>query len=213
MSSYNELSRRCKTEFIAFIDIDALIPWHQFEKAIYLIKKQNIDFVNPFDCLFNLIEWRVDGPNTLNCTTKELQKKSELHNEFTGLMQFYRNYKSIGENEIKKLSWETNFNWNTPFFVGLCVIVRNKIFLEFGMGNEYFKSWGMADDEWYARAQKLGYSWVNIDGYGFHMDHPRDLDKTNLLGKNNIFELVKPIIFSAEELKAYIKTWPWLHDQ
>lgn len=202
MTVYNRLAKRCTTEYIAFIDIDVYFEYEQLEASIAALKNK-ADFVNPFDKMYNVID-----------NTAYLQEKHDLHNNMKGNISFSRFVRTIGKNlneeEKTQFDWNLEINWNTPFFVGLCVVTRLDIYFEFGMGNENFKVWGGADDEWYARAKTLNYKWINLPGSIYHYHHGKSNIKQKKLVRNNIIELYKSISFSKEELMDYISTWPWI---
>lgn len=202
MVVYNRLAKRCTTQYIAFIDIDVYFDYDNLLKSIDYLS--DYDFINPFNKIYNV----KDG-------VPLLQDKSSLHGELNGNISFSRDVSttgtsSFGAPEKKNHSWNLDINWNTPFFVGLCVITKLSTYFDFGMGNENFKVWGGADDEWYARATKLGYKWTNLDGSIIHHHHEKTNIKHKRLMRNNIIELYKSIAFSEEELKDYISTWHWL---
>jgi len=200
MEVYNKLAKRCDTKYIAFIDIDVYFNYEQLEAA-----KDVADFVNPFDTIYNVKDDK--------CI---IQQKHNLHGPILGKILFERYATTIGKNienqEQTRFEWNLDINWNTPFFVGLCVLTKLETFFEFGMGNEYFKVWGCADDEWYARAEKLKYTWKNIPGDIFHRHHSSSNEIPKKLIRNNIIELYKSISYTEQELKDYISTWPWLND-
>ena len=198
MEVYNRIANRCNTEHIAFTDVDVYFDYDQLEKSIGVA-----DFVNPFDTIYDVR----DG-------IEVLQKKDDLHGKILGNISFERYAKTVGKNidnqEKTRFGWNLDIDWNTPFFVGLCVLTKLETFYEFGMGNEYFKVWGGADDEWYARAITLGYSWKNVEGNIYHNYHGKSNVSSPRLIRNNMIELYKSISFEQDELKDYINSWPWV---
>lgn len=198
MEVYNRLANRCDTEYIAFTDVDVYFDYEQLEKSIGVA-----DFVNPFDTIYNV----KDGDIIL-------QNKNDLHSNIIGNISFQRYVKTIGKNISEdgktNFQWNLDINWNTPFFVGLCVLTKLETYYQFGMGNEYFKVWGGADDEWYARAMKLGYSWKNIKGNIYHNHHEKSNHKSLRLVRNNIIELYKSISYDRDEFIDYMSTWSWV---
>ena len=198
MSVYNKLANRCTTEYIAFTDVDVYFDYKQLELA-----KGVADFVNPFNKIYDVKD-----------NKHILQEKDILHSKILGNISFKRYAKTVGKNieeqQMTEFSWNLNIDWNTPFFVGLCVLTKLKTYYEFGMGNEYFKVWGGADDEWYARALNLGYTWKNIEGNIYHNYHGKSNKSHPRLIRNNMIELYKSISFKQDELKDYINSWPWV---
>ena len=95
--------------------------------------------------------------------------------------------------------------------VGGCVVWRRQAFLEFGMENEHFVSWGFEDDERLARAQTLGLGIHRIPGPVFHLHHPRGPNSTGIhpFYEKNQQELQRISQMSSTELRAEVQTWRW----
>ena len=95
--------------------------------------------------------------------------------------------------------------------VGGCVVWRRQSFLEFGMENEHFISWGFEDDERLARAQTLGLRIHRIPGPVFHLHHPRGANSTGMhpFYEKNQQELQRISLMSSTELRAEVQTWQW----
>ena len=84
-------------------------------------------------------------------------------------------------------------------------------FIEGGMENENFVSWGPEDVERRDRLIKLGYKIASVDGKLFHLDHSRTFNSntTNPRFKQNEEEYKKIQNFSREQLRQYVGGWPW----
>lgn len=96
---------------------------------------------------------------------------------------------------------------------GGCVFLRREAFFAAGMENEHFRAWGLEDDERVARFANLGLRVERVAGPLFHLEHPRPADQVgpgNPCYQANDREYRKVIGMGADELKAYIATWPWL---
>lgn len=97
--------------------------------------------------------------------------------------------------------------------VGHVMMYNKEIFIQGGMENEYFISYGPEDSERWHRFHKLGYSVKRIKGITFHMNH---FCGPNSSGRNPRFrdnerEWHKEMKMSNEELRAYVDTWPWVN--
>jgi hypothetical protein len=214
MENYNKLADRCTTKYIAFIDVDALLPFDQITKSIKMIESGVSDFVSPFTRFFNIKQYTVTEGNVDVKEGYEITNP-ELHDILNVEYKFQRNITYIGnQQEVNKININENQSWESPFFVGLCVITKLDTFYEFGMGNENFFVYGGADDEWYARSEKLGYVWKQVLGNIYHLDHERIFNEDNrLLHKNNLIELIKIITLNKSELIAYIKRCNWIKNR
>lgn len=94
---------------------------------------------------------------------------------------------------------------------GGCFVVKRDIFLNSGMMNENFKSWGFEDDEIRLRIDKLGYRIKRLEGECYHIDHPRTKDSSS----NNpyypinyeMFERIRNM--TKNQLREEIIGWQW----
>ena len=96
--------------------------------------------------------------------------------------------------------------------MGGALFLNRQVFIDSGMENEYFISWGAEDWERFRRFVKLGYRVGRVKGPLFHIDHARkqDSNENNPYYQRNVAEYQKVDTLSVEQLKEYIKTWPWL---
>lgn len=94
---------------------------------------------------------------------------------------------------------------------GGAVFMNRKSFLNAGGENEKFISFGPEDAERYNRFLKLNLNVIRINGGIYHLDHYRGLDssKKNPFIEANRKEWHKVKDMNPDELKKYIKTWPW----
>ena len=202
MEAYNNIARRCKTKYIAWVDIDVYYDFEIILKSISMLES-GYHFISPFSRYFNVYS---DG-------TKEEMIYDERASPYRYDWNFYKKRAAkMGEEPEDSAGWEEHFHWNPPFFVGLTCITTLKTYKDFGMGNENFITWGCEDDEWYARATKLGYKWTNLEENAYHNHHgEKDPDKQQLdLIKLNILEIFKILSLDNEQLRQYISTWKWL---
>tara|TARA_R110000765_G_scaffold243832_2_gene346156 strand:+ start:5189 stop:5965 length:777 start_codon:yes stop_codon:yes gene_type:complete len=98
-----------------------------------------------------------------------------------------------------------------PNSLGGCFFISTKKYLESGIENEYFLSWGYEDNERFARFKKLDYRVGRLPGPLYHMWHERGNDSnfSNPFIKNNERELQKIYGLQKNELINYISSWPW----
>lgn len=101
---------------------------------------------------------------------------------------------------------------NHPESLGGAVLWNKRKFIEMGMENENFKSWGWEDNERYSRAKKLGIRVRRVSGPLFHISHKRleDSKPNNRHYKKNEQEFQKVRAMKKEQLKKYVKEWDWV---
>lgn len=97
--------------------------------------------------------------------------------------------------------------------MGGAVFWNKKVFIEGGMENEHFLSWGCEDWERYRRYVKLGYRVGRVKGPLYHINHARSQDSSeaNPHYQKNVDEFQKIDQMNNEQLAEYVKTWPWLY--
>jgi len=95
---------------------------------------------------------------------------------------------------------------------GCCNLVNKNDYVNAGLENEHFKSWGPEDYERYLRMTKLGYKVGRLnDSTVYHMEHSRgpDSNKTNPNFEHNNREYEKIKEMNKDVLKRYVETWKW----
>jgi hypothetical protein len=99
-----------------------------------------------------------------------------------------------------------------PNSVGGAIFFNRQVFLDGGMENEHFVSFGPEDWERYLRFKTLGYRIKREKGCLFHLSHLRTKDSCdkNPYFLSNSAECWKIQAMSKDELKKYMLTWEWL---
>jgi hypothetical protein len=99
-------------------------------------------------------------------------------------------------------------------FLGLVNVLNTRSFIEAGMMNEHFKSWGYEEMELYMRLIKLGYSVLRTSGIAYHLDHYRGTDSSanHEYFEFNQQEYHRTLAHNPDELRQYTRSWPWLKD-
>lgn len=94
---------------------------------------------------------------------------------------------------------------------GGCCFFNKKTYENAGYTNQNFKSWGLEDTEIWYRLMKLGYKLERVNGFLYHMNHPRGVDSSqnNPFHVQNYHEIRKIEDISQADLRTYIESWEW----
>jgi Glycosyl transferase family 11 len=177
----NEMAKMAETPFIANWDCDVIIPPMQIWKAVDELRN-GADMVFPYDGGFARMPRDPWAPRILK-------------------------YLDIG------IAKDTNFPGRAASHnsVGGAVFFNKKSFIEGGMENENFISFGPEDCERNDRFKKLGYDVRRVDGCLFHVGHWVGVNssKQNPFFAACVAEYKKVEAMSKEQLQGYVSTWVW----
>lgn len=94
---------------------------------------------------------------------------------------------------------------------GGAIFCNRSRFIEAGMENERFISWGPEDAERFVRFQKMGLSIERLKGSIYHLEHYRGVDSgrmnRHLAANRKEWHMIR--LMPNEDLKKYVKTWQW----
>lgn len=98
-----------------------------------------------------------------------------------------------------------------PNSYGGMVFFRKEEFIEGGMENENFVSWGAEDNERYLRFRKLDYPIARMNNPLYHFSHPRGVNscEENPNYQKGIEEYENISAMSSGELRDYVETFTW----
>ncbi|MEO5991058.1 MAG: galactosyltransferase-related protein [Ferruginibacter sp.] len=178
----NKLICRAETKIIVLYDADVIIPVNQILEATALLRRNVADMVYPYDGTFVKID----------SLCKEMFLK-------------------IIDDKLLKLN-QNKFIIGTKRSFGGAVFINRRNYVNAGMENENFESWGPEDAERRKRMQILGYKIKRIDGLLFHLPHERFLNsfyKDNDCRIAYMEEYIKVCSMEKRQLQSYINTWAW----
>ncbi len=179
----NDMATAAKTPFIANWDADVIIPPAQVLAAVEALRA-GADMVFPYDGRFARMN------------------RTEWWPRVHGA-------RDIG------IVRDTAFKGRNPDHnsVGGAVMWNKESFIDAGMENEYFISFGPEDCERHDRAKTLGFDIHRVRGSLFHMNHFVGPDSTpnNPYFQHNTEQIEKIRKMDRRALRAYIDTWPWRH--
>lgn len=177
----NELCNLSKSDCIVNWDCDVILSPLQIILAAELIKNDIADFVYPYDGRF-----------------------TRLPRSFFSYVDKHRDIGIAGLLNLVNLDKIESF--------GGAVFYKKDAFIEAGKENEYFVSYGPEDWERIDRFKKLGFKIKRVKGQLFHMNHyigPNSSHMNPHFKRNEEHHNMQKKM-TGEELKAYVKTWPWL---
>lgn len=179
----NKLCKFSETPIIVNQDCDVFIPPLQIIQAVDFIRA-GVDVSYPYDGRFSGIK-------------REDYKQSLGINNDIGI--------------VKEFKAKGNQDGNKYATVGGCIIFSKKAFVDGGMENENFVSWGAEDAERYERFRKLRYSIERVYGCLYHLEHYVGINSSakNPFFLENDIEYNKVKRMTEKELKEYVKTWKW----
>jgi len=190
---FNELLSKVDTPVVASYDIDVLLPISSYLKSQEMIMDEGYDLVYPFP----LIKPEDDIPENRMC--KQVFTNDTLVSDFLSEFDF-----SI----FDAASATARTQWgHVQFF-------KTSSYIEGGMENENFRSWGPEDQEKHYRFPKLGYNVGRFDSFVYHLEHSRgkDSETINPYFKDNIDLFSKLETFTEEELKTYYNNQTYLRN-
>ena len=190
---FNELLSKVDTPVVSSYDIDVLLPISSYLKSQEMIMDDGYDLVYPFP----LIKPEDDIPENRMC--KQVFTDDTLVSNFLSEFDF-----SI----FDSVSATARTQWgHVQFF-------KTSSYIEGGMENENFKSWGPEDQEKHYRFPKLGYNVGRFNSFVYHLEHSRgkDSETINPYFKDNMDLFSKLETFTEEELKTYYNNQTYLRN-
>ena len=190
---FNELLSKVDTPVVSSYDIDVLLPISSYLKSQEMIMDEGYDLVYPFP----LIKPEDDIPENRMC--KQVFTDDTLVSNFLSEFDF-----SI----FDSVSATARTQWgHVQFF-------KTSSYIEGGMENENFKSWGPEDQEKHYRFPKLGYNVGRFNSFVYHLEHSRgkDSETINPYFKDNMDLFSKLETFTEEELKTYYNNQTYLRN-
>lgn len=97
--------------------------------------------------------------------------------------------------------------------VGHAVVMNKQSFINAGMENENFITWGPEDGERYNRYNILGLNIHRASGPMFHMDHyiGTNSSSNHEWFRQNNAEYEKVVKMNREQLREYVRGWEWVN--
>ena len=184
----NIMIKYSKTKTVVLQDTDIIVPPTQLISAVKLAKN-NFCLVSPY-AVYGF--WNLENYSLMKefSTTQDISALSVEPTDFV-----------IAESST------------SPAYGG-SVIVNREQYYAAGLENEYCRGWGYEDRERVDRILRLGYPFAKLAGHIYHLPHPRGI---NSGGQHPFYarteqEWLKIRQYTYSELKNYIMSWEWTHD-
>lgn len=176
--------RNITTPHAAIIDADVIVPPEQFKLANFHLNHTPMTL--PYDGPF------INMPHILGDTFRNTASLEDIQTYYqSNKMDYMFGYHSVGG----------------------AYLVNVELYRQCGWENEYFIGWGPEDFERVQRMDILGFPVRRIHGVIYHLDHPRGINSGNSpfeLAFSTRKEYCKICSMTANELSAYISSWPWV---
>ncbi|MDE6278502.1 MAG: hypothetical protein K2M05_00865 [Paramuribaculum sp.] len=176
--------RNITTPHAAIIDADVIVPPEQLKQANLLLNQTPMTL--PYDGRF------INMPHSLGDIFRNTASFKDIQTHYeSNKMDYMFGYHSVGG----------------------AYLVNVDLYRQCGWENEYFTGWGPEDFERVQRMDILGYPVKRIRGVIYHLDHPRGINSGNSpysLAFSTRKEYCKICSMAANELRAYIHSWPWV---
>jgi SAM-dependent methyltransferase len=179
----NDMASQSETEFLANWDCDVIVPPAQVMLAVDELRA-GADMVYPYGGGFARLP----------------------RNPWFGTLQQSLDIGVVRDTPFKGRELDHNS-------VGGAVLWNRDSFIDGGMENEYFVSFGPEDCERHDRFKTLGFDIRRVGGTLFHMNHfvGDNSSPRNPRFAANVAEQEKVHRMTRDELRAYVDTWPWRH--
>jgi SAM-dependent methyltransferase len=179
----NDMARAAQTPFLANWDCDVIIPPAQIWIAVEELRA-GADMVYPYDGRFARMR----------------------RDQWFDAIRRAADIGIVRDEPFKGREHDHNS-------VGGAVLWNKESFIDGGMENEHFVSFGPEDCERHDRAKTLGFDIRRVSGSLFHMNHyvGHNSSPRNPSFDANVAEQERVHNMTQQELRTYIDTWPWRH--
>jgi hypothetical protein len=170
-----------RTPFFAVLDSDVLLGTAQYEDGSRMLREGKCEMSLPYE---NRVMWIP-------------------RDEVTRLQD------RLDDRMLASLDYETSDD--SYHFVGLVNLFETRAFVQAGMMNEHFRSWGYEDVELYHRFRTLGYRVLRTGGCAYHLGHGNggDTGPHHPYFLANGCEYRRIVALSPEQLRREVESWPW----
>lgn len=177
----NIFLKQVETPIVGIWDADVLVTREQVEESVFLIRKNEAQFVLPYNGRFF----------DTTMLIRELYLKQ-------------KRFSILKKNESKMVSLYE------PEPVGGVIFASTNAYKNSGMENEYFYGWGHHDGERMNRWEILGYEIARVEGCIYHLSHYRSLNSKYHSKRQKELKMAaveRLGLMSKEEMQREVKSW------
>lgn len=174
----NDMLMETKTDVVVNYDTDVVFPTDSYYKAYHMIINQGYDLVYPYG----------QGEYQFKVTVDQDLINNLIDSNFS---------EESFEKHPNKEQSTSDYGW-AQFF-------KRQSYIDGGMENENFVSYGYEDNERPVRFEKLGYKVGRVKNTIYHMEHIRTMNSwfnnPHIENNKNLYELLSEM--SPKDLKNY----------
>lgn len=180
----NHMIKNVQTEFTINYDVDVVLDLSVYRNLEEIMASGNVDLLFPYG---------------LDNFTKQVNNIAIIAGDLINNIEYKDNFYNILESN----------HWVDLSLVGFCQVFKTSSYIEGGMEDENFISWGPEDRERYHRFCTLGYNVKYLDDiYIYHLNHVRTPDSScsNVFFEHNwdLFRRIERM--SVEEYWQYVNS-------
>lgn len=197
----NRAAHSVRTTLIALWDADIVIPYIQLAESALRLLERECDYAFPFDG--RCVDFA--GHASAGYLSSAMRQVAfatlppQVDEDGDGVITVLTGGRKLVGHMV------------TRTCVGGAVLFRREVFMEGGMENEAFISYGPEDQEREARFRKLGFVSRRTQGLLYHLAHPRGVnsDDGHPFSASNWAEFRRISKLSRLRLAAEIAEWGW----
>lgn len=181
----NFLIGKAQTPFIVLYDTDVILPVDQVVSTVNILRHGKASLVLPYSGEFLSVD-----------------------------LLFKAIFAKILESDLLVMN-KGKFKSSGERCCGGAVFLNKEDYLNAGMENEFFTSWGPEDLERVKRVRNLGFKVSRVPGSLYHLSHDRLENSSYGNGKRELFleEYLKICDLERSDLRRYVDEWPWMTNQ
>lgn len=184
----NDMLMESTTDVVVNYDTDVIFPISSYTLAYNMILKDGYDLVYPY------------GQGEYQ---RKVNVDQDLINRFVSEKFSEKTFENNPSNEVST----SDYGW-AQFF-------NRRSYIDGGMENENFISYGYEDNERPLRFEKLGYKVGRVDNLIYHMEHSRTMNSwfTNphINNNKNLYETLKQM--TNEDIVEYYKNVDYVRER
>lgn len=205
--SHEEILKKDGVEYM-FVKNEGLFHRTKLLNIMTKKAKTNIIVNYDIDVIFNIRQY-VEARDAIK--SGDFDICYPYGGNFVNIRKYY--FQQIKDNNLDGIDLD-QCEISNPNSYGGAIFFNKEKYIQAGLENERFISWGFEDNERIERLVKLDFKLARIQGQLYHLDHERKINSTPEQPNynDNINEYMKVAKMTKNELINYIKTWGWINE-